>query len=553
MTSPPHLLQDPLGGSRAAEAAPAVVPAPGRARRVARRAVLPAGEAGVAVAASLLFAGWARSIEVNPLDRVGQVSGLAALQLRFLLVALVVAALSAGVVKALPWARPAVVRLVCALLAGLATGITAGGLVIALRGTPWALVPTGDSLVLAQWATDVQEGTPIPGVYPPLFVHLLARYADLTGQITPYALKDLYIISLALIGPTAYLAWRLVLPPVWALAIGGVASLPFAAPYKAYTYLPLLAVLPLLVWLTRAVRSADRGSWAASLTRGAAAGLALGLLFLLYSGWFIWPAPGAVIALALVVPWRRGPARALALLGSAGVVFLVVAAWHLFPLLSEAGQVKDTYFYFDAITDPAYIAMFRNDYPGADAANWPPPGELGGVGLFTVLLAVGLGSALALGARRSLVIMAVSCAISAWVFRFVIASDMYATQTVQLWPRTLMQILYCLLVLCGYAVYLAVSNGRLLLRALPAPLLPPGRRVNAGIPVVGALAALALLFSSAASSTANTWMPKPVAGSAGDLTMLSHTTTTVEGDCPAFAPGGQCEDRLPQLRARASR
>ena len=31
MTSPPHLLQDPLGGSRAAEAAPAVVPAPGRA------------------------------------------------------------------------------------------------------------------------------------------------------------------------------------------------------------------------------------------------------------------------------------------------------------------------------------------------------------------------------------------------------------------------------------------------------------------------------------------------------------------------------------------
>jgi hypothetical protein len=529
----------------------AVSPIRARVVRLVRRTVLPAGEVGVAVTACLVFAVWARSIEVDPIDRVGQVSGLAALQLRFLVVALVTAVLAVAVVKAFPTARDAVIRLVCALLAGLSTGITAGGLVIALRGTPWPLVPLGDSYNLAIWASDVQDGTPIPPSYPPLFVHLLARYAQLTDQITPYALKDMYIITLALIGPTAYLAWRLVLEPVWALAIGVVACLPFAAPYKAFTYLPLLAVLPLLVWLAQAVRRADRASLAAALTRGAAAGLALGLLFLLYSGWFVWPAPGAVVALAMVVPWRRGPARALAMLASAGVVFLAVAAWHLVPLLAGASAIEDTYFYFDALADPAYVAMFRNDYPGADAAIWPPTGELGGVGLFTVLLAVGLGSALALGARRSLVIVAGSCAVSAWLFRFVIASQMYETQMVQLWPRTLMQILYCLLVLCGYAVYLAFCRGRMLLQALPAPASPQSRRSGPGIPVAGGLAALALLFSSAASSTANTWMPKDQVGSAGGLTFQSHTTTTADGSCPRFAPEGKCFDLLSQYRTGA--
>jgi galactan 5-O-arabinofuranosyltransferase len=547
----PPVLPDVPGQERRADPlTPGVAPSEGST--TARRFLLAGGEVAFALVACLLFAVWATTIEVDPLDRVGQVSGLAALQLRFLLVALTCAVIAGAVVRARPRARDGVVRLACALLAGLSTGITAGGLVVALRGTPWPLVPLGDSFQLATWASDVQEGRAIPGSYPPLFVHLLARYAELTDQITPYALKDLYVVSLALIGPTAYLAWRLVLPPVWALVIGVVAALPFATPYKAFTYLPLLAVLPLLVWLTRAVRTAHCRSLGANTARGAVLGLAVGLLFLLYSGWFVWPAPGVVVAVAMVVPWRRGPGRALVLLGSAGAVFLAVAAWHLVPLLTAAGTIQDTYFYFDALADPAYVAMFRNDYPGADAANWPPPGELGGVGLFTVLLAVGLGSALALGARRSLVIMVGSCAVSAWLFRFVLASQMYETQTVQLWPRTLMQILYCLLVLCGYAVYLAVRRSRLLLSAVAAPVGPHGPRRAAGIPVAGAFAGLALVFSSAASATADTWMPTDLKGSAGELTMMSHTTRTAEGPCPRFAPEGVCEDSLSQYRTGGS-
>jgi galactan 5-O-arabinofuranosyltransferase len=57
--------------------------------------------------------------------------------------------------------------------------------------------------------------------------------------------------------------------------------------------------------------------------------------------------------------------------------------------------VQDRYFYFDTSVEPAYIAMWRNDLPG-DVGPWPPPGELAGVGVFTLLLVVGLGAAVAL-------------------------------------------------------------------------------------------------------------------------------------------------------------
>ena len=95
------------------------------------------------------------------------------------------------------------------------------------------------------------------------------------------------------------------------------------------------------------------------------------------------------------------PVRALAL----DVTFVAVAWRHLLGLLAPTGGVNDAYFYFDTNTDPAYFAMWRNDRPGdVAAAGWPPPGELGYVGLFTLILVLGVGVALWLGWRRTTVL-----------------------------------------------------------------------------------------------------------------------------------------------------
>ena len=133
---------------------------------------------------------------------------------------------------------------------------------------------------------------------------------------------------------------------------------------------------------------------------------------------------------------------------------------HLTGLLSPNGGTSDNYMYFDTRTDPAYIAMWRNDSGANVGPTWPPLGELGNVGLFSVLLVAGLALALALGWRRTTVIACCGVMAGAWLLRFYLAGQMYATGKVQLYPRTTVLILYCLLVLIGYTIYLATDRIR---------------------------------------------------------------------------------------------
>ena len=101
------------------------------------------------------------------MDRVGQVSGVAGLDLRFLLLALVVlgGCLVAGRRGGPAW--PLVRRCACAATAGLTTGLIAGGILLALRGTDWPLFANdGDSGQLLRWADDLLAGRPPPADYP---------------------------------------------------------------------------------------------------------------------------------------------------------------------------------------------------------------------------------------------------------------------------------------------------------------------------------------------------------------------------------------------------
>jgi len=304
----------------------------------------------------------------------------------------------------------------------------------------------------------------------------------------------------------------------------------------------LVALLPVLVFLGRALRRSPGWTWRACAVAGVVVGLLLGMLFLSYSGWFLWSAPGAVLAMLLLFPRRGSMVRGLVLLGTSGAVFAVVAVVHLFPLVRGVGSVRDTYFYFDVFVEPAYIAMWRNDWAGG-VATWPPPGELGGVGMFTVVLVAGLGAALWIGARHALVVVTASVLASAWVLRFIGAAAMHETKAVQLWPRATMQVLYCLLVLAGYALLLCLDSVRSFVvdRRTNRGVDQPGLagRSQPAVPAVAVLSAAALLFASAGSATADRYMPRND-DSTGYLAWIAHTTRTPTGDCPSRAPAGEC-------------
>lgn len=473
-----------------------------------------------AIGTAAAFALLSTNIKVNPLDRLGQVAGLASMGFRFMLfgcafvAALVISAKVRG-----GRAFPLVSRWVCAAAAGLFSGMVAGGIVVALRGTDWGLNgESGDAGDLIKWSLAMRNGIDPPYSYPPLNLFLLDLYARAADMPISYALKDMQIIGTAMLGPIVYLSWRLVLAPAWALGIGIVAALPLidAAPYKPYAIVVLLVFLPLTIKLLDLLRRIDEYPYRRIAAFGVAIGLVYGVICLLYSGWFKWSLPGVVVATLIVVPKRRE------LLGRIGLyvvstisVFMLIAGSHAVD--AAMNEADDKYVYFDVRVDPAYISMYKGDLPGKEIGPWPPPGELAGVGIFAVLMAAGLGLAMALGRGRTVVITTAAIMVGCWLLRFWYAHLLYKTKLVQLYPRTTAEILYCLLVLCGYSAYLAVEKWRKTAAADSLVRTPSG--------LIGGVTGLLLLFAFAGSAISDHYMPKnEFPPGPGWLSWTSHAT-----------------------------
>ena len=519
---------------KAVEKPPPPVPVARRPRISYRRFVLPAAEVAAALGAAGVLTLWSRSIDVDPLRRLGQVSGLAALQLRFAILGILTVA---GILVAVRiWGRaavPVVSRLGCAVVAGLTSGFLAGGSTVALRGTRFGFYSIhGDAGTLVDWAKSMQQGhSHMPAFYPPLPVHVLVWWSDLLGVSPAFAFKQLELVGAALFGPVAYLSWRLLLRPLPALAVGLVGMLPLVELYKPYENLVLIALVPLLAKFLFVVRSAPRRDYRRLVLVGVAFGVALAFLFLSYSGWYVWSAPGFVAALAIVMPWRRGLVRAVTFVGVAGVTMLALCGYKVLDLLQASGSVKDNYIYFDVTMDPAYFAMWRGGLPGNVAA-FPPSGELGGVGLYTIVLCAGLAGALLLARRNPIVLTAACCFGGAWLMRFYYASEMFKTRNVQLYPRTSMEIDYLLLVLTVLAVVLAWRRLRPRSEvARRARAVLPGNALVSGL--VGGLCALMLLLGSAASATVNNYLPHND-DSMGQLAWTAQTTRMPNGHCSGY-------------------
>lgn len=501
--------------------------------------LLVAAEVVLALLAAGVLAFWSRSINVNPLVRTGQVSGLAGLQLRFAILGIVLVAAVMIVVRLRGSAVvPVVTRLGSATLSGLVSGMLAGGVTLALRGTSLPFFGTmsgGDFATIARWAQSIVAGhSTLQSFYPPLPVYTLAWFSELTGVNVEFAFKDLEFIGAALFGPVAYLSWRLLLRPLPALAVGVIAALPLIELYKPYENLVLIALVPVLTKLLQYVRTAPERNYRQLVISGVLFGVALGICFLSYSGWFVWSALGFGAALLIVLPYRRGLLKALTVIGVTAVVMVAMCWQQITALLSASSSIKDTYFYFDTGVDPAYIAMWRGPFPG-NIGVWPPPGELGGVGLFTIILGLGLAAALFLGLRNTVVITAACCFAGAWLMRFYYASQMYQQQAVQLYPRTTMEILYCLLLLTLLAVMLGWEKLRestvALLRKGTSALTGRGRALPAGL--IGAFCALLLVLGSAGSATVDNYLPRDD-NSMGELAWVGQTSRMPNGHCSVY-------------------
>ncbi|MGE7432440.1 hypothetical protein [Kitasatospora sp. NPDC001175] len=520
-----------------------------------------AAEAATALAVAVGFMLWSRNIQVNPLIRVGQVSGLAVLQFR-------AAVLAVPLLTAVLWAAhrarghrwQLVLRLGCAVVAGLGTGIVAGGIAVALRGTPWGLGgQDGDPGTLLGYAASFLRGEGLPDVYPPGFIVLLAEWARyLRGGHVGYALKDLQLLLSAVLGPLCYLAWRTLLRPAWALAVALPAAVLFLDPIRPYSHLVMVVLLPLIGRLLTELAHAPRMSVRTAALRGAALGAVLGLLFLCYSGWFVWSAPGVLVAVLLLVPWRQGSAalaRAAGLLGAAAATAAAVGSPLLVKLAEHGADTVDRYAYFDVYIDPAYVLGWRSDRSGWPAAwAWPPPGELAGQTTFALLVLTGTGLALALGLRRPPVIAAVGCLVGAWLLRFWFAGHMERDQAVMLYPRTTWLILYALIALTVLSAMLLAGGARgawLRLTAERRVKLPRflGRRLAAG-----SLCSLAVFGAMAASWSANRYMPQgPQTDTMGIDAYRAHLLQRADGSCPSYAPGHTCAAPHPDWRPQDSR
>ncbi|WP_374773839.1 hypothetical protein OG756_13215 [Streptomyces sp. NBC_01310] len=538
--------------------------APARPISAARRGLTSRGtllllEALVAFAAALVLPLLARGFNFNPLNRIAQVSALAAIQLRFALLGLLVigaVALAMRLRKGRHFDLTA--RFAAAGLAGLASGFVAAGAVVALHGTPWPMFGlNGDSGRIVEWAHAVANGRPSGSpVYPPAPLHTLGYYAEwFRGGNTAYAFKDLQILGAAAFGPLVYLCWRMLLSPVRALAFGVAPAFALIDAYKPYSQTVLVMLVPVLVALVVSLGRSGTQNWRPLLLKGAGFGALLGMLFLTYSGWFLWSAAGVLFAALLYFPWRTGRLKGAAFLGATLAAFLVVAGRYLRVMLIEGQTTKDYNFRFDNFTDPAYYLMWRTDMPGK-VGEWPLPGEYGGVGLFALLTFVCLGAAIWLGIRTPMVVTIAAMFISAWVMRMYIASNMYETQTVQLYTRTNNQLLYCGLLLSALLVHLVAQRmaARRADSGTEAELqagagLQTGSKASrgtasAGFPgregaVIGTMCALLLLLGTVSSSMADRYMPAKE-NTYRILPWVSHTITEKDGSCPKYAPGGTC-------------
>lgn len=390
-----------------------------------------------------------------PLDRNSQVSGLAALQLRFLAPALLGVALLVLTRKSAArraWAA----RYSFAVLPGLMSGFVGGGVMLALHGVSLPMNGTiGDAGDMERWTLGLQHGQAVNPAYPPLFPRFVWLVAKFFHNNVFLGLKFAEIITAAILGPAVYLAWRLVVGRPWACTIAVLYTGALSEPYKSYEPVVLGILVPVVITYLAYLRKAGEKSRKRLILVGLLSGIGIGLIFITFSGPFYWFALGIAVSALAVFPWRHWR-EALTMLLMTGAGFGAVG-WHLVKGLLNAAP--DPYFFFQTDQDPGYPFLYITDMPGPLAKGvWPPIPEAAGVDVFAALMVIAAGVALWLGYRKLPVLVTASVLAGAWIMRFYLASEMFHDKLVRYWPRTTSVVIYCFLVLTVFGVKAAAEK-----------------------------------------------------------------------------------------------
>jgi hypothetical protein len=428
---------------------------PGRIRTPVRRR----HEAAVAIAVGLAFPAlaamvlwldpWSVAERFDPLDRGHQVAAVSLLTLVLL------GATSAWLLLLSPTSptdpEPRRWPLTAAGLAGTASGVWAVGAMLALHGTPWSFfADQGDAGRYIEWAADLGAR---PAEYPPGGLWLLRGVAAVLGLSEAAALKPTTILVMALTGPLAYLAWRLVSGPTFALYAGVVVAVPFWHSYLPMRRIVLFLILPVIVAGARALLAERPLPGLGNLGRTAALGAALGLLVLVYSGWTYFIA-FALLPLAVlgIVRLLRDEPRArrtrLGLLAALVVPALLLVSPYVLPMLVD--------------TSARPTALVDDYAPNIEAALASVPSAfLGETGLgLTLVVPVALLAVVVLRVRRSLLDLLIVAALgSAVVFRLLLLLRFGITENAGLFQRTTPVIGYLLLVAAVRGVVLLARAG----------------------------------------------------------------------------------------------
>jgi hypothetical protein len=203
------------------------------------------------------------------------------------------------------------------------------------------------------------------------------------------------------------------------------------------------------------------------------------------------------------------------------VAIIGVGGIHLIPMLRESlfgNAVSDAYFYSDTFADPAYFLMAQGDL--SDRTDWPPIGELGGVGVLMLLFAASIAIAVAYFWKNPVVQVPLLILASALAARYSIATLMVYKNAVYLWPITQAVLIFVLLVLCAFVIRYFWN----LLRNI-------GSQVSKPTPIrAGLIVAFAIIFSSAASSISSEYYPLD-SGTTSKFAFYSQHMEEVHVDC----------------------
>jgi hypothetical protein len=378
---------------------------------------------------------WSIATRFDPLDRGHQVAVVSALTLALLF------ASSAWLLLVHPTkAGPGTSRwpVATAGLAGTASGVWAAGAVLALHGTPWSFfADRGDAGRYIEWAAALSER---PAEYPPGGLWLLRGVAELLGLSEAMALKPTTILVMALTGPLAYLAWRLVTGPTFALFAGVVVAVPHWHSYLPMRRIVLFLILPVMIAAARTLLAERPRVGTRTLAHAAALGTAIGVLVLVYSGWIYFVGlsllPLSVLGVARLIRDEPAVRRGRLVLSAALVAPAILAVSpYVIPLALQS--------------DARPTALVDDFEPNIQAALASVPsaflGETGlGLGLIVpvVLLALVVRSC-----RRSLLdLLLVAALTSAVVFRLLLLLRFGVTDNAGLFQRTTPVIGYLLLV-----------------------------------------------------------------------------------------------------------